>query len=67
MTARTTNTKAGRAPRRNQKTGSLSESSEREIRARAHEIYLARADGPGDAMSDWIQAERELSHTMSAT
>lgn len=31
-----------------------------EIRARAHEIFLARGNRPGDAMSDWLQAEREL-------
>lgn len=31
-----------------------------EIRARAYEIYLARGDAPGDAVSDWLEAEREL-------
>lgn len=33
------------------------------IQARAYEIYLARTAGgtPGDATSDWLQAERELS------
>lgn len=32
------------------------------IRGRAYEIYQARNDGgrPGDATSDWLQAEREL-------
>ncbi len=32
------------------------------IRARAYEIYQARNGngGPGDAVSDWAQAEREL-------
>ncbi|NUQ52985.1 MAG: DUF2934 domain-containing protein [Phycisphaerales bacterium] len=30
------------------------------IRLRAYEIYQARNGGPGDAQSDWAQAEREL-------
>ncbi len=34
--------------------------TEDQIRARAYEIYEARANGPGDACSDWFQAEREL-------
>lgn len=33
------------------------------VRRRAYEIYLARvrAGGRGDALSDWLQAEREVS------
>ncbi len=31
-----------------------------EIRARANEIYLARGNGQGDELSDWLQAEREI-------
>jgi hypothetical protein len=31
------------------------------IRARAYEISKARNGGPGDACSDWSQAEKELS------
>lgn len=31
------------------------------IRLRAYEIYQARNGAPGDAESDWAQAERELS------
>lgn len=27
---------------------------------RAYELFLARSGGPGDAESDWCQAEREL-------
>ncbi len=27
---------------------------------RAHELYLARNGGPGDAASDWCRAEKEL-------
>jgi hypothetical protein len=30
------------------------------IRCRAYEIYLGRNGRPGDHVSDWIQAEREL-------
>jgi len=38
------------------------EPAEEAVRARAHQIYEARiADSrPGDALADWIQAEREL-------
>ncbi len=31
-----------------------------EIRARANEIYIERAGGPGDDLSDWLQAEKEI-------
>jgi hypothetical protein len=31
-----------------------------EISTRAHEICMERGDGPGDALSDWLQAEREI-------
>ncbi len=34
--------------------------SEEQIRARAYQIYLRRNGGPGDAHSDWTQAEAEL-------
>ena len=30
------------------------------IQARAYEIFLARNGGDGDALADWLQAEREL-------
>ena len=30
------------------------------IQARAYEIFLARNGGEGDALADWLQAEREL-------
>ncbi len=36
------------------------ESTEDEIRHRAHEIYLSRAGFPGNAAVDWLQAEVEL-------
>jgi len=31
-----------------------------EIRIRAHEIYIERDGQPGDGLSDWLQAEREI-------
>jgi hypothetical protein len=31
------------------------------IRARAFEIFRARSGAGGDALADWLQAERELS------
>ena len=31
-----------------------------EIRIRAYEIYIERDGQPGDELSDWLQAEREL-------
>ena len=31
-----------------------------EIADRAYQIYLSRNDGDGDALSDWLQAEREV-------
>ncbi len=34
--------------------------TEEQIRMRAFEIFLRRNGGPGDALSDWIQAEQEL-------
>jgi hypothetical protein len=30
------------------------------IRVRAYEIFLARKGAPGDPVTDWLQAEREL-------
>jgi hypothetical protein len=31
-----------------------------EIRQRAYELYLFRGDRSGDALEDWLEAEREL-------
>jgi hypothetical protein len=31
-----------------------------EIRIRAYEIYIERDGQPGDELSDWLQAEREV-------
>ena len=30
------------------------------IRVRAYEIFLSRGNAEGDALSDWLRAEREL-------
>jgi hypothetical protein len=38
----------------------LQRPTEEQIRMRAYEIYLERGDEPGDAVSDWLQAEAEL-------
>ncbi len=40
--------------------------SEEAIRARAHQLWLARGGGQGDDLADWIQAEKEL-NTRSRT
>ena len=34
--------------------------SEEEVRIRAYEVFLERGAEPGDELSDWLQAEREL-------
>lgn len=34
--------------------------SEDAIRVRAYEIYLRRGDGPGNALEDWLAAQRAL-------
>lgn len=31
-----------------------------QIERRAYELYLARGERPGDALGDWLAAEREL-------
>lgn len=37
-----------------------------EIRIRAYEIYIARDGQPGDELSDWLQAEREIESKVRA-
>ncbi len=34
--------------------------SHEDIARRAFELYLARGAGDGEALADWVQAEREL-------
>jgi len=55
--------KAERMPARREiksELAQLQRATEEEIRMRAYEIYLERGDTPGDAMTDWLQAEAEL-------
>lgn len=40
--------------------------TDEQIRRRAYEIFLARNGGPGDALTDWVQAERELASRAGA-
>lgn len=37
-----------------------SERLHEEIRERAKQIFLKRGTGEGDAISDWLQAEKEI-------
>jgi hypothetical protein len=41
--------------------------SQQEIAQRAYEIYTERHGAPGDEISDWIMAERELMEQKSKT
>ena len=43
-----------------EREGLLDQTREQEIRNRAYEIYLQRGEQPGDELSDWLQAEGEL-------
>jgi DUF2934 family protein len=36
------------------------QSAEDAIRIRAYQIYIERGAGPGHALDDWLQAEREF-------
>lgn len=36
------------------------------IKARAYALFLARNGGPGDALTDWLQAEAQLRGTPTA-
>ena len=37
--------------------------TQEEIGMRAYHIYLERGEAEGDPLSDWLQAERELTET----
>ncbi len=58
MTA-ATGTKAAPIPEISKKIPQ-NESTTEQIRQRAYDIYVSRADAPGDEVQDWLQAEREL-------
>jgi hypothetical protein len=55
------NRKSGLPARRTAPTGAARfEHNPELIRCRAYEIFLGRNGRPGDPLSDWVQAEREL-------
>jgi hypothetical protein len=41
--------------------------TQEQIRQRAHEIFLARGGGPGNALEDWLIAEKELKEKCTRT
>ena len=67
MPQRKTNTTPARSTRRtgqnNRKTVTPNY-DDRQIRARAYQIYLKRNDGAGSTLGDWLQAERELKKSL---
>jgi hypothetical protein len=52
--------KFGTTPKVVTQTRAQRSPTDEQIRERAFQVYLRRNGGPGDAHSDWIQAEREL-------
>jgi hypothetical protein len=65
QTLRTDTTSAFRTTGASTKPRSQPTPTEEQIRARAYQVYLRRRGGPGDASSDWKQAERELRQELS--
>ena len=59
-TTATVTPKVSSAPKSISKNCCTTMPTEEQIRARAYQIFLRRNGGPGDAHSDWVQAEREL-------
>lgn len=52
------------APATPRKTRSAKKAPTREeIQVRAYEIYLERNGAPGNALEDWVRAERELTQS----
>jgi len=64
-TTATVTPRVSSAPKSISKTCCVTMPTEEQIRARAYQIFLRRNDGPGDARSDWVQAERELRQELS--
>jgi hypothetical protein len=60
MTARAAKSTVRKVAKRGLTSPARPRVPEEEIRTRAYEIFLARRGGPGDAISDWFQAEHEL-------
>jgi len=48
------------------KLAPVHEPTEEEIRVRAYQIYLHRGRQPGHEVEDWVRAENELRHRLSA-
>ena len=51
---------------REDNSGSEVRLSEQDIAVRANEIYLERGAADGDALEDWLRAERELKERKKA-
>lgn len=51
--------KAKRPPKRGARPGARPP-TEKDIRERAYQLFLARGAGSGRELEDWLQAEREL-------
>lgn len=67
MTTKATKTTTRNVAKRASAPSLNSEVGEDRVRTRAYEIYLERRDGPGDAVSDWLQAEHELNGSIDNT
>ena len=66
MNRNTSGKKADRAKRHTEpKTSTFPAITPELIRCRAYEIFCARDGQGGDAVSDWLQAERDLNETVS--
>jgi hypothetical protein len=52
--------KAEKIPAKEVATGKTANPNEEQIRKRAYELYLARKDGPGNEVQDWLHAEAEI-------
>lgn len=66
MNKNTSGKKAGKSKRHTEpKTSTLPEITPEIIRCRAYEIFLVRDGRGGDEVSDWLQAERDLSDAMA--
>ncbi len=48
------------APKKAEKAAPSGEKLQQEIRQLAEELYKKRGNGKGDAMSDWLEAEKQV-------
>jgi hypothetical protein len=58
--AKTPRLRTAASPARPISSAGNPEAMQQEIRKRARQIYQKRNGGPGDALTDWLQAEREV-------